>query len=253
MTTVPDTPLTFSRVERAVMRWLSVPSAPEVPDGSPTSLQIFRAGDKFYAWLVFRWIASHAFAFVMISLATLVALRPNSEPAPWVTLLLRGGALVIWTIFAATLVVTFFAQRLDFRLRWYIVTDRSLRIRSGVFAVREMTMTFRNIQEIRVTAGPIMNALGLANVEVHAAGGGGDPKRGGGGHIGRFEGLANANEIRDLIVARLRQYRDSGLGESMPADVPGHAASHDTNAVAAAHSVLAEARALSASLAGTLR
>jgi hypothetical protein len=76
-------------------------------------------------------------------------------------------------------------------------------------------------------------------VEVCSAGGGSSAKGGGGGHIGRFEGVSNANAIRDLMVERLRQYRDSGLGETSPATVPS-----PDHATDAARAVLAEARAL---------
>jgi membrane protein YdbS with pleckstrin-like domain len=148
-------------------------------------------------------------------------------------------------VFVAVLILTFLARRINFRLRWYIVTDRSLRIRSGVFAITELTMTYRNIQEIRVTAGPLQHALGLATVEVHAAGGGGDPKHGGGGHVGRLQGLSNASEIRDLIVERLRAYRDAGLGDTAHVERGGPTTESD---VAAANAVLDEVRALRAAL-----
>jgi uncharacterized membrane protein YdbT with pleckstrin-like domain len=117
-----------------------------------------------------------------------------------------------------------------------MVTDRSLRIRSGVFNMQELTMTFSNIQEIRVTAGPLQKLLKLADVEVQSAGGG---SRRGEGHIGSFKGLSNATDIRDLMVERLRQYRDSGLGES--AIPEGSELDHSMEA---ARAVLAEARAL---------
>ena len=97
-------------------------------------------------------------------------------------------------------------------------------------------MTFSNIQEIRVTAGPLQKLLKLADVEVQSAGGG---SRRGEGHIGSFKGLSNANDIRDLMVERLRQYRDSGLGES--AIPEGSELDHSMEA---ARAVLAEARAL---------
>ena len=74
-------------------------------------------------------------------------------------------------------------------------------------------MTYGNIQEIRVTAGPLQHLLGLADVEVQAAGGGGE-KHDRKGHVGHFEGVSNAAAIRDLIVERLRHYRDSGLGDA---------------------------------------
>jgi hypothetical protein len=90
----------------------------------------------------------------------------------------------------------------------------------------------------------LQHALGLATVEVHAAGGGGDAKHGGGGHVGRLEGLSNANDIRDLMVDRLRQYRDAGLG-----DTPHVEPARDVSEAAAARRMLAEARALRAAFA----
>jgi hypothetical protein len=54
-----------------------------------------------------------------------------------------------------------------------------------------------------------------------------------------FEGVSNANAIRDLMVERLRQYRDSGLGEVAHETHPG-----EDQAVDAARAVLAETRSL---------
>ena len=39
-------------------------------------------------------------------------------------------------------------------------------------------------------------------------------------HHGRIEGVANAHEIRDLILQQLRKSKDAGLGD----DSPAHAA-----------------------------
>ena len=101
-------------------------------------------------------------------------------------------------------------------------------------------MTFANIQELRVTSGPLQKLLGIADLEVRSAGGGssGPHGSGGGGHIGRFEGVDNANAIRDLISDRLRQYKDSGLGDHHEPQ-----SEHSTLLTEAEH-LLAEARAL---------
>lgn len=147
-------------------------------------------------------------------------------------------------VFTTSVVLGFLSQRLNYALCWYIVTDRSLRIRTGVLTVQELTMTFSNIQEIRITAGPLQKLLNIADLEVQSAGGGSE--KGGGGHVGRFKGVSNANAIRDLMVERLRQYRDSGLGETAPYHGPA-----SDNAVDAARDVLAEARALRAQLASS--
>jgi membrane protein YdbS with pleckstrin-like domain len=235
--------LSFSALEHRVLAFLAVPSAPESPEGSPQSIRIFRAGDNYYAWLVLTWAAASVIVFLgLMTVSVIIALLARQATA-------RGQAVwfavlaVAWLVFAVVAGLTFLARRLNFRLRWYIVTDRSLRIRRGVFAVEELTMTYRNIQEIRVTAGPLQHALGIATVEVHAAGGGGDAKHGGGGHVGRLEGLSNANEIRDLMVERLRQYRDAGLGDTPHAEL-----AQDASELAAARRMLEEARALRLSL-----
>jgi uncharacterized membrane protein YdbT with pleckstrin-like domain len=132
-------------------------------------------------------------------------------------------------------------------MRWYIVTDRSLRIRSGVVWLQEITMTFANIQGIRVNANPIERLLGLANVEVRSAGGG-DTAHGesSSGHVGKVAGVDNAEAIRDLLVERLRVYRDSGLGEKT-IEAP------EPLSLSAAREVLQETKALRNSVASGLR
>ena len=119
------------------------------------------------------------------------------------------------------------AARLDYELRWYIVTDRSLRNREGIMKVREMTLTFANVQNITIRQGPLQRLLGLADVVVRTAGGGGgsEDSHGGGGtgsesmHVGKLRAVDNAVEVRDVIMERLRRWRDSGLGDP---DDPHH-------------------------------
>lgn len=239
-----DPELPFSALERRVLEFLAVPAAPEIPDGSAASVRVFRAGDNFYAWLVLKWAAVTIFAAVGLLGATFAVIQIMRQAPRLAQIGLSGVLLAVWSAFAVTAAVTFLARRLNFRMRWYIVTDRSLRLRSGIFMVDELTMTYRNIQEIRVTSGPLQHALRLATVEVHAAGGGGDARHGGGGHVGRLEGLANANDIRDLMVDRLRQYRDAGLGDAPHVEMAG-----DVSELTAAREMLAEARALRAAIA----
>jgi hypothetical protein len=169
-----------------------------------------------------------------------------------------GSFLLIWTLKVAGFVlylvqipVTYALMRLDYEQRWYIVTDRSLRLRTGIWKVREMTMSFANLQQIAVSQGPLQRLLGLADVRVQSAGGGsaqpGDPTPGQRSlHTGHFHAVDNAEEIRDLIVERLRLFRETGLGD--PDEVPRGAglgsARGDRPELAAAQVLLAEARAL---------
>jgi membrane protein YdbS with pleckstrin-like domain len=160
-----------------------------------------------------------------------------------------GGVL----LFLVQLPVSFAAVRLEFELHWYIVTDRSLRIRTGLVRLQESTMSFANLQQVEIEQGPLQRLLGLADLRVQSAGGGGTQKPGqehDSLHTGIFHSVNNATEIRDLILERLRQFRQAGLGDpddhNPAAAVSAPAATGD--ALAAAHELLAEARALRVAL-----
>lgn len=160
------------------------------------------------------------------------------------------------------MIVTYAIVRLEFEQHWYIVTDRSLRIRTGILRLQESTMSFANIQQVEIRQGPVQRLLGLADVHVRSAGGGGDMAHAAEGHgaetslhLGIFKGVNNAVEIRDLILERLRRFREAGLGD--PED--GRSAVHhspDTSPAsptpasvdAAVRELLGEARALRGAL-----
>lgn len=178
----------------------------------------------------------------------------------WVLTLIEIAELLGIAAFLFQLPVTYAAVRLDWEMRWYIVTDRSLRIRAGIWSLQESTMSFANLQQVEVRQGPLQRLLGIADVIVQSAGGGGGG--GGGGHekgegndslhTGTFHGVDNAQEIRDLVLERLRLFRQAGLGDpdeqptrTVPeVAAPALAAANASDAAAAAQELLAEARAL---------
>lgn len=169
----------------------------------------------------------------------------------------EAGAILV---FLVQIPVTYAAVRLDFELRWYIVTDRSLRIRTGLLSMQESTMSFANLQQVSVSQGPLQRLLGIADVQVQSAGGGGGGEKGhehdDSLHTGVFHGVDNANEVRDLILQRLRLFRQSGIGDPDDAHddtqiatappVGGTQPAAET--LAAAQELLAETRALRAAL-----
>jgi uncharacterized membrane protein YdbT with pleckstrin-like domain len=229
-------------VKDAVLRLAHVPAEPQVPQGTGESVRVFNAGQNYFTLRLILWgLANGAAALGLIGLFAF-SFAPKLNPLA--RTILQSVVLAAASLFVASLPLTYFLQRLNYEMRWYIVTDRSLRIRSGVIWLREMTMTFANIQGIRVNANPIERLLGLANVEVESAGGGSSHGHGApsSGHVAKFEGLDNAEQIRDLIVDRLRAYRDSGLGEKTveTAEPP---------ALSAAREVLEETKALRIALA----
>jgi uncharacterized membrane protein YdbT with pleckstrin-like domain len=229
----------FDDVRECLCRWLRVPPKPAPPHGSPESIRVFRAAPNFYKWCVLTWAITQLGVAAGLGTSVVFLDRAVRKAPPWV--------YVGWKVleaaagFVAQLPFSFLKQKLDYEMRWYIVTDRSLRIRSGIWQVQEMTMTFANIQHIGVKQGPLQRVLGLADVEVSSAGGGKtDEHEKQSGHVAAFEGIDNAGEVRDLMVKRLKQYRDAGLGDP---DAGAHA---PLSEIDAARELLSEASALRA-------
>ncbi|WP_221031407.1 PH domain-containing protein [Actomonas aquatica] len=153
---------------------------------------------------------------------------------------------------------------LEYTQRWYMVTDRSLRLRWGIMKINETTMSFANLQQVTVKQGPLQRLLRLADVEVRSAGGGGsaeEQQQWGGESMHRsvFHAVENASEIRDLILERLKRFRQAGLGEPddhnqneddepavavVATEHVGGDGAVDAATLVAARSVLAEVRAL---------
>src|SRR6185369_14962738 len=176
-----------------------VPSEPHPPAGSPGWIRVFHSGRNYFKWRLLIWTIANLVALAGL-FASYVSVSIAVERAPeWAQLIWQGIELFGIAVFLTSLPFTFMEQKLNFELRWYMVTDRSLRIRTGIWSIQELTTTFANVQEVRVTSGPIQKALGLADVEVFSAGGGNSTTAHGGirstGHVARFEGVDNASEI----------------------------------------------------------
>jgi uncharacterized membrane protein YdbT with pleckstrin-like domain len=204
-----------------VLRLLKVPSEPEAPAGSPGSVKVFRAAPNFYKLKLFLWAVRQGFGLIgIIIFLTLWHTTVGRKAPTGVNLVIDVSVLIGVAVFLVQIPFTFMLVRLDYEMRWYIVTDRSLRIRTGIWNVRESTLTFANIQQITVGQGPLQRLLGIYDLEVKTAGGGG----GGGGHYGHpahgasmhqgfFHGIDNAPEVRAMMLERLRHLRDTGLGD----------------------------------------
>jgi len=233
-------------VKDEVLRLARVPAEPHIPEGDKESVRVFNAGRNYFTWRIILWALGNAGVAFALSAVFAVTFLSRMPPLARTIFLTVGTCATV--IFLASIPITYFLQRLNYEMRWYIVTDRSLRIRSGVVWLQEITMTYANIQGIRVNANPIERLLGLANVEVRSAGGGDYGPHGqmSSGHVGEFAGVDNAEAIRDLLVERLRVYRDSGLGEKT-------VEAREPLALLAAREVLHEARGLRNSLANGQR
>jgi len=151
--------------------------------------------------------------------------------------------------FLSQLVFTGLLLKLSWELRWHMVGEQALRIREGLWSLREQTMTIANIQTMIVRQGPIQRLLGISDLEIHTAGGGGQSSDGdassekSGMHVGWIRGIEDAAALRDRIAERLKRHRGAGLGDEDDHEVdvgtPGR-----PDAIEAAREVLAEARSL---------
>ena len=188
-----------------------------------------------------------------------VATRVFSRMPAFVMPLFQFFEFIGIALFLIQVLVTYAIVRLEFEQHWYIVTDRSLRIRTGILRLQESTMSFANLQQVEIRQGPLQRFLGLADVCVRSAGGG-DPAAGAQGHgqeaslhLGVFEGVANAVEIRDLILERLRIFREAGLGDPEDARVRSRTPAPSASGPSLAEGVqqmLAAARALRSAASG---
>jgi len=182
---------------------------PDPPLGSHGDIQVYRASPRYltYRLLVFWIIISLNW---LVPWGILLVWLFERDIAPLIVAITYAGLLAIVQF------CVYFAIRIDYDMRYYIVTDRSLRIREGAFIVKEKTISFANVQNLRVVQGPIMRLFRIWHLKVDTAGGGASRNE----HTERvphrvqMAGIENAIEVRDRIRGHLRRYATStGLGD----------------------------------------
>lgn len=207
-----------SLLANVVAPLLNLPdSPPEPPPGDAATAQVFRAAD---AYLHYRYCGLLIGAVVSVG-GMAIALAVVYAQEQWVAFGLLTALLVV---IATQQLISFGVARLDWELRYYVVTDRSLRIREGAWTLRELTLTFLNVQNVSIEQGPLERLFGISNVVVRTAGGGGGAEQGqtGVGHRAVLRGITNAPAVRDLIRARLEAAKkDAGVGDPEDAAAPG--------------------------------
>ena len=281
-------------MKRRLLRFLRLAERPEPPPGAGATLETFRAAERFFHLQAAGWAVRQlaTLAGIVFSLMLLGAVEQGIADYPAIAVLekvvervfhvswaeLQAGMAEVWhyVVIVETLAIASFAVgvwlswillRLDWEARWYMVSDESLRIREGLFRTHERTMTVANIQNLSVRRNPLQKLLGIADLEVHTAGGGATSagrgshrvRHGADLHVGRFRGVANAEALRDRIHAAMLRHRDSGLGDPDEARVEpafgDRAAAQPAAAGAldvAAEELLAESRRLRAAMAAFL-
>jgi membrane protein YdbS with pleckstrin-like domain len=225
----PLTQWVYQGIWGFLTRWFRVPQKPPtLPVASKKHVESFRPAEGFLRYLKFQfWIV-----LLLIDLAILVGWIVITAASP-----VAGAVLAVPALLIAVVpdMVAYIAIHLRYDTTWYVMSDRSLRIRRGIWIIRETTITFENVQNVKVTQGPLQRWFGIGTVLVETAGGGGHTAEAGhgsssmGSHQGLIEGIANTTEIRDRILQRVRRSRTAGLGDEQdthiavqPAWKPAH-------------------------------
>lgn len=177
-------------------------------------MQIMRASPRYLSYRLFFW---KVYALLWV-VGVVGATTTVTVIKPWLGLIAIPLALLaLWK--TAILYVT---TRMDYEMRWYIITDRSLLIREGVWGTREITLTFANAQNVHVKQGPVQRYFDIWDIEIDTAGGGGKKKeeQGAQRHRAVLRGLEDPGPVRDQILELLRTHRSAGLGDPDDAESP---------------------------------
>ncbi len=226
-----------------LFRLLKTPTEPpEAPAGSHDSVVVMRASPKFLKYRLVLLALGSVASFLFFLLFILLAAIQGDE-----------AGLVICVLFlpvvAIGTAIGYIAVRIDYALRYYVLTDRSLRVRAGAFTVRELTLTYANVQNLSLHQGPIQRWLGISDLRLDTAGGGGashEGKKGrGSSHGASIAGVENAREIRDQIQELMRTHGGgAGLGDPDDTRARRRASTVGAATLAVLREVAGEARAL---------
>lgn len=207
----------YSGIWRVLVDFFRVPDhAPDLPVREGEYISRFQPAEGFLKYLSFLFWCFMGVTDIPLTIAWIAgSVALFAFGLWWVALLIAPFALLI---IVGPDIIAYVAIHLRYDTTWYVMTDRSLRIRRGIWVIHETTITFENVQNVKVQQGPVQRHFGIANLVVETAGGssGGPHGKGGQGgmsHLGIIEGVANAEELRDRILLRLRASKTAGLGD----------------------------------------
>lgn len=228
-------------MKQFLLRMLKVSERPDPPPGHDEELITFQASKRYLYYSGVSWFFKQLGALlgILFSLAYFGSFEipfvdfgiGNTAPEPierfmeeapdWMAAsplrFIELIELIALGFFAIQAVTSGLLLKLGWELRWYMVGDECLRIREGLWKVKEQTMTISKIQNMSVRQNPLQKLLGIEDLEIHTAGGGAkkssDSDEDKGLHVGHFRGIENGAELRAQIRARMARSKGSGLGD----------------------------------------
>lgn len=204
----------YRGVWAGVVALFRVPAQPPTLPAAGESVRSLRPAPGFLRYLkFFFWLL-----LIPGDVIPIVAWVVISVASPVLGIALAAPFLVVMI---APDVIAYVAIHLRYDTTWYVLTDRSLRIRRGIWVIHETTISFENVQNVEVRQGPVQRFFAIADVVVQTAGGGARHGKGEGAaslgtHVGILQGLDDAGAVRDLILDHVRRTRTTGLGDERP-------------------------------------
>lgn len=207
-----------------VSRTLKVPSGPLDSNGEPL-IRAFNPAPRYAGYRLCRWVFTQLGIFIPYALFLLPRelhgfldqigfgwIQHMNYQSQWqenmphllelpVKLLTVGGYIL-------QLVFSFVFTFLSAKSQSYLLTDHSLRIRRGLWFHQQITLSLKNIQQVRYSQNLLQRLWGIGSLEVRTAGGGATGKKGkkdeDKSHTGELEGLLDPIELRELLNSTIK-------------------------------------------------
>jgi membrane protein YdbS with pleckstrin-like domain len=195
--------------------WFRVPEhPPTLPAAEGERLVSFHPSRNYLKYLkLYFWIA-----FFLVDIAILIGWLIVFVAYPPLGVLLALPALAVAIL---PDIVAYIAIHLRYDTMWYVMSERSLRCRRGIWTILEHTITFENVQNVQVRRGPVEYLFGIWTIVIETAGAseGEGENQFAVGNKTIMQGIDNPAEIRGLILERVRRSRSAGLGDEPAAPV----------------------------------
>ncbi len=202
----------YRGIWRVLSDWFRVPGhPPTLPVKEGEFILSFHPSRRYMRYLkLYFWIG-----LVVVDAAILVG---------WIALFvvnpLWGAVVAVPALLVAVVpdIVAYVSIHLRYDTMWYVMTDRSLRCRRGIWVILEHTITFENVQNVYVQRGPVQQLFGISTIVVETAGAaeGEGENQFAVGNKAIMEGIDNPEEIRRLIMERVQRSKLAGLGDESP-------------------------------------
>lgn len=192
-----------------VAGWLRVPlEPPQSPPGGGEGVRAFRPAPAFLDYLkVSAYLRAGIYLAGGGAAALLVMIASEAHLAG------VGAGFLILLGTTAAIALDFYSLRFRYDTTWYVMTDRALRNRRGIWVITENTVTFDNVQNIKRRQGPLQRHFGVETLVLETAASGSAGDQGATAQKLLVEGIEDGDELRSRITGRMREVRSRGLGE----------------------------------------